>query len=37
MRAVAVAWGYHHPESGSPGSWNADAVIARPADLIGLL
>lgn len=37
MRAVAVAWGYHHPESGSLGSWNADAVIARPVDLIGLL
>ena len=37
MRAVAVAWGYHHPESGSPGSWNADAVIAQPRDLIGLL
>jgi len=37
MRAVAVAWGYHHPESGSPGSWNADAVIAHPQDLIGLL
>jgi len=37
MRAVAVEWGYHHPESGAPGSWNADAVIARPADLIGLL
>ena len=37
MRAVAVAWGYHHPESGSPGSWNADAVIAQPRDLIALL
>jgi len=37
MRAVAVAWGYHHPESGSPGSWNAEAVIAQPRDLIGLL
>jgi phosphoglycolate phosphatase len=37
MRAVAVAWGYHHPESGSLGSWNADAVIAHPRDLIALL
>ena len=37
MRAVAVAWGYHHPDSGSPGSWNAEAVIAHPQDLIGLL
>jgi hypothetical protein len=34
---VAVAWGYHHPESGSPGSWNAEAVIAQPRDLIALL
>ncbi len=37
MRAVAVAWGYHHPESGGPRSWQADAVIADPKDLIGLL
>jgi 2-phosphoglycolate phosphatase len=37
MRTVAVEWGYHHPDSGSPGAWNADAVIARPGDLIGLL
>jgi len=37
MRAVAVDWGYHHPESGGPGAWKADAVIARPGDLIALL
>jgi phosphoglycolate phosphatase len=37
MRGIAVAWGYHHPESGGPQTWNADAVIERPADLIGLL
>ncbi len=37
MRPVAVQWGYHHPESGSPGSWQADAVIARPGDLIAVL
>jgi phosphoglycolate phosphatase len=37
MRGIAVAWGYHHPESGGPQAWNADAVIERPADLIGLL
>jgi phosphoglycolate phosphatase len=37
MRAIAVDWGYHHPESGGPGAWKADAVIARPGDLIGLL
>ena len=37
MRTVAVEWGYHHPESGGPDAWNADAVIARPGDLIPLL
>ena len=37
MRAVAVAWGYHHPESGGPRAWKADAVIAQPKDLIALL
>ena len=37
MSAIAVGWGYHHPENGGPGSWQADAVIARPQDLIGLL
>lgn len=34
MRPVAVEWGYHHPESGGPGTWEADAVIAQPLDLI---
>ncbi len=37
MRAVAVEWGYHHPENGGPATWQADAVIAQPRDLIGLL
>ncbi len=37
MRTVAVDWGYHHPESGGPEAWNADAVIAHPRDLIALL
>lgn len=37
MRAVAVEWGYHHPANGGPGTWQADAVISRPGDLIGLL
>lgn len=37
MRAIAVGWGYHHPENGGPRSWQADAVIAQPRDLIGLL
>jgi phosphoglycolate phosphatase len=34
MRPIAVEWGYHHPESGGPGTWEADAVIAHPLDLI---
>ena len=34
MRAIAVDWGYHHPESGGPGTWEAEAVIAHPMDLI---
>jgi len=34
MRAVAVEWGYHHPESGGPGTWDAEAVIAHPLDLL---
>jgi len=37
MRPVAVQWGYHHPDSGEPRSWQAESVIARPQDLIGLL
>jgi 2-phosphoglycolate phosphatase len=37
MRAVAVAWGYHHPENGGPRSWKAEAVIGQPQDLIALL
>jgi N-acetyl-D-muramate 6-phosphate phosphatase len=37
MRPVAVEWGYHHPEHGGPGTWQAGAVIAHPKDLIALL
>jgi phosphoglycolate phosphatase len=33
MQSVAVAWGY----GDALASWNADAVIASPQDLIGLL
>src|SRR5918999_1194950 len=32
MRPIAVEWGYHHPESGAPGTWQADAIIAHPLD-----
>jgi phosphoglycolate phosphatase len=34
MRPIAVEWGYHHPEQGGPGSWDAAAVIAHPMELI---
>jgi N-acetyl-D-muramate 6-phosphate phosphatase len=37
MRAVAVEWGYHHPDYGGPGAWQADAVIGHPLDLIAHL
>lgn len=37
MRPIAVDWGYHHPEQGGPGTWNADAIIAHPKDLISHL
>ena len=37
MRPIAVEWGYHHPDSGAPGSWQADAVIAQPLDLVRYL
>ena len=34
MASVAVEYGYHGAENGHPRSWNADAVIAQPGDLI---
>ncbi len=37
MRPIAVQWGYHHPESGEPSTWQADAVIAQPLELIRCL
>jgi N-acetyl-D-muramate 6-phosphate phosphatase len=37
MRPVAVDWGYHHPESGGPGTWDAETVIAHPLDLLSRL
>lgn len=37
MRPIAVEWGYHHPESGGPGTWQAAAVIHHPLELIGHL
>jgi phosphoglycolate phosphatase len=37
MRPVAVEWGYHHPDNSGPGTWQAEAVISRPEDLLSLL
>jgi 2-phosphoglycolate phosphatase len=37
MRAIAVEYGYHGVENGGPQSWNADAVIAHPLDLLAQL
>jgi N-acetyl-D-muramate 6-phosphate phosphatase len=34
MRPIAVEWGYHHPESGGPGTWQAAAVIRHPLELM---
>ena len=34
MSAIAVEWGYHHPEQGGPGTWEAAAVIAHPMELL---
>ena len=34
MRPIAVEWGYHHPDSGGPGTWQAAAVIHHPLELI---
>ena len=37
MRPIAVDWGYHHPDNGGPGTWEAEAVIAHPLDMLKLL
>jgi 2-phosphoglycolate phosphatase len=37
MRSLAVTWGYHSPDNGGPPTWNADALVSHPRDLIGLL
>ena len=34
MRPIAVGWGYHHPEGGAPGTWDAAAVISHPLELM---
>jgi phosphoglycolate phosphatase len=34
MRPIAVEWGYHHPDSGGPGTWEAAAVLRHPLELM---
>jgi len=34
MRSIAVEYGYHGVDNGGPRSWNADAVIAHPLELL---
>ena len=34
MRPIAVEWGYHHPDSGGPGTWQAAAILRHPLELI---
>lgn len=36
-RPIAVEWGYHHPDHGGPGTWEADAVIAHPMEVLSHL
>lgn len=37
MRSVAVEYGYHGVANDGPRSWSADAVIARPLELLACL
>jgi N-acetyl-D-muramate 6-phosphate phosphatase len=37
MRPIAVEWGYHHPDHGGPGTWQAEAVIRHPLEVLHLL
>jgi len=34
MRCVAVQYGYHGTDSPGPATWNADAIISHPAELL---
>ena len=34
MRPIAVSWGYHHPDSGHPETWQAEAIIDAPLELL---
>ena len=34
MRSVAVTWGYHSPDNDGPPTWNADALVHQPLEVI---
>jgi phosphoglycolate phosphatase len=34
MRCVAVQYGYHGADNPGPATWNADAIISHPAELL---
>ena len=34
MRCIAVQYGYHGTDNPGPASWNADAIISHPAELL---
>ena len=34
MRCAAVQYGYHGSDNPGPASWNADAIISHPAELL---
>jgi phosphoglycolate phosphatase-like HAD superfamily hydrolase len=36
MHFFAAGWGYHG-EGGDPNAWGADAVIARPGEILDLI
>jgi len=37
MRSIAVTWGYPSPDNDGPPSWNADALVHHPLEVIAYL
>jgi phosphoglycolate phosphatase len=36
-RPIAVEWGYHHPDQGGPDTWQAEAIIRHPLEILAYL
>jgi phosphoglycolate phosphatase-like HAD superfamily hydrolase len=34
MRSIAVQYGYHGADNPGPATWNADAIIDHPLELL---